>query len=260
MSNPLSNARPLYLQSGTAMRLDIDAAQRLRIARKDHPEKRIPLHHVSRIVCNSTLDISATALMACMRGGIPVCIVNADGTALGWCLGARRKETSLAQLLIHGLDDPVWPVHYGEWIQNQKLAIAAQVLVFCGVPATPQARQNPRAALCNAHRQKHQQPCANHLNALVTLAKAELAAHLARESNDPQLLAWHRPGLNLLQDLGDLLGIHAHTDLHHAPLLPAQDQISQWAIKNYEKHSAHWQQRIVHLNYAFEQFLRRFWQ
>jgi len=252
-------ARPLYLHKGSAQKLDLDATRRLRIERKDLPERRIPLHHVSRIVCSSTLDISSRALMACMQHGIPLAIVNSDGSTLGWCLGARRKETSTRQLLTHALDDPNWPTHYESWLEQQTLAIAVQALLLCGVPTTAAARHNPRTALCNAHFQKHHQACAHHVNALALLAQHELAALLAQEVSEPQLLAWHRPGLNLLADLGQLLSLHAHTDLHHAPLLPAPDQLTPWAIRHYERHTAHWQQRIGQLMYSFEQFLRTHW-
>lgn len=253
------NALPLYLHHGSVQRLDLDAARRLRIERKDLPEKRIPLHHVSRIVCNSALDISSRALMACMQSGIPLAVVGAKGEPLGWCLGARRKETSLRQLLTHALDDPAWPAHYKDWWQQQYSAIVAQNLLLCGVPSSAPARNNPRAALCNAHFQKHQQGCASQVDALAALAQHELAAKLADETGAPELLAWYRPGLNLMADLGLLIGIHAHTDLHHAPHLPAPAQLSNWAMHYYEKYAAHWQQRMGQLMYTLEQFLRTHW-
>lgn len=253
------NAIPLYLHNGSAQRLDLDSARRLRIERKDMPERHIPLHHVSRIVCSSTLDISSRALIACMESGIPLAVVSPNGTTLGWCMGARRKETTVRQLLMHALDDPVWPTHYSDWIAQQRYAIAVQNLLMCGVPTSAPARQNPRTALCNAHFQKHHQACAHFVNAIASLAQHELAAHLAHQTNDPELLAWHRPGLNLIEDLGNLIGLHAHTDMHHASLLPKPEQLTPWAIRNYEKHTAHWQQRIGHLMYAFEQFLRAHW-
>lgn len=259
MPHASAHARPLYLHNGSAQRLSLDASRRLRIQCKDQPERFIPLHHVSRIVCSSTLDISATVLMACLQSGIPLGILNTDGSTLGWCMGARRKETTLCQLLTHALDDPLWTALYAEWKQQQTLAVAAQALLLCDVPATPSARQNPRAALCNAHFRKHQQACAQPVNALARLAQHELAAHLAREASEPQLLAWHRPGLNLIDDLGQLVALHAHIDLHHAPLLPTTDKLTPWAIRHYEKHAAHWQQRIGRLTQAFEQFLRHHW-
>lgn len=259
LHTPAMNAQPLYLHNGSAQRLDLDAAQRLRIERKDLPERRIPLHHVSRIVCSSTLDISARALMACMKSGIPLAVVDPKGETLGWCLGARRKETSLRQLLTHALDDQAWPSHYADWLAQQHAATAAQALLLCGVPTTDAARHNPRAALCNAHFVKHRQGCAHAVDALALLAQHELAAQLAQATSAPELLAWHRPGLNLIEDLGRVIGLHAHTDLHHAPLLPEADKLTPWAIRHYERHTAHWQQRIGQLMYAFEQFLRSHW-
>ena len=88
---------------------------------------------------------------------------------------------------------------------------------------------------------------------------AELAAALEREICDPALLAWKRPGHNLLQDLGLLAGLHAHIDLHHSPRLPEPGTERTWAMRLHEKHAAHWQQRIAHLLVAFEQFLRAHW-
>jgi hypothetical protein len=253
------NASPLYLHHGSAQKLDLDGARRLRIERKDLPERLIPMHHVSRVVCSSSLDISARALMACLQSGIPLAILKANGETLGWCMGSRRKETSLRQLLTFALDDIVWPVHYTSWLQHQFSAAAMQNLLQCSVPSTATARFNPRAALCNAHFRKHKVACAQLVNALAMLAQHELAAHLSRETGDAQMLSWYRPGLNLMQDLGGIIGLHAHTDLHHASALPAADKLQAWAVRHYERHAAHWQQRISQLTFEFEQFLRAHW-
>ena len=252
---------PLYLNQGTTLALDIDTAQRLRIERAELPEKRIPLHLVSRIVCNSQVNISTGALLACMKRGIPLAIVETSGKTIGWCFGVRRTENSLRELLRHALDDPAWDPLYKQWLANQRLSISIQVLVLCQVTTSAAARANPRATLCNAHRQKHQRPCGQVVNAIAQLAQHELAAHLSRESCDPSLLAWSRPGLNLINDLGALLGLHAHTDVHHARQFHADETAFQhWALQHYERHSAHWQQRMAHLSVAFEQFLREHWQ
>lgn len=259
MNFPTAQARPLYLQNGSAQRLGLDHARRLCIERHNQPERRIPLHHISRIVCSSTLDISTDVLIACMQSGIPLSIIHTDGTTLGWCLGVRRKETTLRQLLTHALDDPAWPLHYDEWLHHQTAATAAHTLLLCGVATTASARLNPRAALCNAHFQKHHEPCAQHINALAQLAQHELAAILTQETGAPQLLAWYRPGLNLINELGNVLGLHAHTDLHHSRTLPKPEEIDAWAVRHYERHTAHWQQRLGHLLYEFEQFLRSHW-
>ena len=92
------------------------------------------------------------------------------------------------------------------------------------------------------------------------LAQHELAAYPGAEIGDPELLAWAKPGLNLINDLGALLGLHAHIDVHHARVLPTGDSLERWALNRYERHNAHWQQRIAHLSVSFEQFLRGRWQ
>ena len=253
-------AVPLYLHNGSAVRIALDSARRVRIERKDQPERRIPLHHISRIVCSSTLEISSNLLEACMTDGIPLTWVKPDGSTLGCCIGTRRKENSMRQLLRHALDDPDWQHLYADWLKLQSTAIAAQNLLLCGQATSAQALQNPRAALCNAHYQKHHRPCAKHINALAYLAQQELAANLAKEVGDAQLLAWCLPGLNLMSDLGELIALHAHTDLHHAPKLPEDSLMTPWSIRLYEKHAPHWQQRMGQIMQAFEQFLRNHWQ
>ena len=252
------NAIPLYLQNTTA--LTLDAACRLRIQRPGKPERQLPLHLVSRIVCESNTAIDSRVIITCMQRGIPVAITNKNGTAIGWCLGWRRRESSLQQLLLHALDDPTWPELYAQWHHNHHLATTAQILLLCQLPATAAARRNPRTALCNLHQHKHQRPCGKLVNALARLAQHELAQRLAQTVNDPTLLAWNRPGLNLITELGNLLALHAHLDIHHSTRLPAPEQQHAWAIRTYERHSAHWQQRIATILFEFEQFLRHHWQ
>lgn len=253
------SSAPLYLHNADITRLSIDHASRLCIERTQGEPRKIPLHHISRIVCRAQLDISAALLARCMAQGIPISFLDKHGQALGWCMGVRRKECSLNTLLTHALDDCHWHERYRPWLRNMNQAIAMQTLLLCGVPTTPAARHDPRAALCNAHLHKHQQKRAPMVDALGQLARQELAAVLAREAGDPSLIAWRQPGLNLIEELGDLIALHAHTDVHHAPLQPTEAELSAWAVRQYEKHNAHWQQRMGHVLHAFEQFLRSHW-
>ncbi len=253
------NTSPLYLVSKTPGKLGLDPAQRLCIDLAGQRTRRIPMHMVSRIVCGSQVEISTNALLGCMRRGIPLSIVEPDGTTIGWCMGVRRTENSLRLLLSNALSDPAWDELYTPWLETQRLAVAAQVFLLCDVHADAAARRDPRVALCNAHKNKHGRPCGDHVNAIAELARHELAAYLAREISEPTLLAWHRPGLNLIADLGDLLAHHAHTDLHHAPMLPEPTRLSHWAMRTYERQANHWQYRIASVVQAFEQFLRECW-
>jgi hypothetical protein len=128
------------------------------------------------------------------------------------------------------------------------------------VPATAAARKQPRAALCNAHCLKHGMACAPWLDQIAQLAKLELAAVLHREVGSPELLAWYRPGLNLFEELGCLVGFHAHADIHHAAMSGATENVSHWSTRQYERCASLWQQRMAHILVAFEQFLRAHWQ
>ncbi len=256
---PASHVRPLYIQSPAVRRLDLDAARRLRVERSHQPDVHIPLHHVSRIVCSANIDVAFEVVIACMQGGIPIVLTDKSGDTVGWCIGQRRKETTLKQLLIHALDDPAWEALYNPWFDNQKKAVAAQVLMFCAVQGSAKARRNPRAALCNAHQKKFGQACTLWVDQYASLGKQALVAALEKEIGDPALLAWRRPGLNLMEDLGSIIGLHAHTDIHHAQQLPAPEKAQAWAVRLHEAHMAHWQQRIAYLMVAFEQFLRSHW-
>ena len=59
--------------------------------------------------------------------------------------------------------------------------------------------------------------------------------------------------------LGSTMGLFAHIDLHHATNLPEPDQLSAWAVRHYEKHAPHWQQRLGQVLFDFERFLRAHW-
>ena len=257
---PDSLARPLYLQNSSAQRLDMSASARLRIERKAQSEIYIPLHHVSRIVCSSTLEIGSRVWVACMQNGIPIAVLDTKGRTLGWCMGSRRKESSLRQMLMHALDDPCWDELYKQWYAQQETAIAVQNLIMCGVPATAAARNQSRAALCNAHYLKHGFSCAPWLDQIAELAKLELASALHREVGAPELLAWYRAGLNLYEELGSLVGMHAHTDIHHATMHRVTENAGNWSIRQYERCMPLWQDRIAHILVSFEQFLRAHWQ
>lgn len=255
----VSSAVPLYLHAPTVQGLSLDDAQRLCVHLTGGRERYVPLHLVSRLVCHSRADISSQVWIVCMRRGVPVSIMEPNGQVLGWCLGARRVESSLRQLLLHALDDPMWPEQFARWHEDWQAAVVAQTMLMCGVPGTAAARNAPRVALCNAHLHKHGQACGKRVDALAQLARQALVAHLARETGEPVLLAWRRPGFNLLDSLGQLLAWHAHTDVHHGAWLAQDAQLQSWAVRHYERHAAHWEQRLGQLVTGFEQFLREHW-
>lgn len=264
MTSPLQQlkipgGKPLYLLSYQAKRVSIDSTRRLQVHMSGGKINSVPLHLVSRLVCGVHIEIETKALHACMHAGVPIAIQTKDSESVGWCFGARRVESSLRQLLLFAYDDPKWEELYETWRDQTYDAIASQALLLCDVPATLDARKQPRIALCNAHFEKHGVACGDHLDALTLLAVHEIAAVLAEEVGDASLVVWGKQGLNLVEELGALVAVHAHVDLHHAQGLRRLRNIERWAVPFYESMAAHWQQRIATVVVSFEQFLRSHW-
>lgn len=253
-------AAPLYITAAGKTQLSLDSSKRLCIATNDgKPTRTIPLHLISRITCHCRIPLPQNLILACLNRGIPIILTGSSGATVGWIFGNRRRETSATELLRHALDDPAWKTLFEQWHSLQHASVAAQTLLLCAIPLTPQSTNNPRAALCNAHRQKHGVPVKTHINALTALATQELANALHHHIADTKLLCWYRPGLNLITELGKLISLHAHTDLHHCKHLPPATHSTAWAIKTCESHTAHWQQRISAVLHNFENFLRSHW-
>lgn len=253
------STHPLYLNQVDSASVDLDAADRVTIDMPGKPMRKIPLHLVSRIVCRISNSVGSRLLIECMDRGIPVSFVDKNGSPAGWCLGVRRVENTVAQLLRHALDDPAFMTLYADWLDNQHRCVSAQVMLECGLARQSAHLPSTRATLCNAHREKYQVPTGRHLNALSNLAGHEFAAVLAKEIGDPSLMAWTMPGYNLISDLSQILKWHAHSDVHHCGVLPYGTDLNLWATKLYEKKAGLWQLRICHLKWSFEQFLRQHW-
>ena len=253
------SSHPLYLNQIGNATVDLDAANRITVAIPGKSMRTIPLHLVSRIVCRLQNSIGSRLLVECMKQGIPVSFVDKNGSPTGWCLGVRRIENTVGQLMRHALDDPSFMTLYLSWLASQHQSISSQVMLECGLVRKSAHLPSIRATLCNAHKEKHQAPAGRHLNSLSNVAIQELAAVLSKEIGDPSLLAWTMPGYNLINDLGQILKWHSHNDVHHCTALPMMSDLNLWATKLYEQKSSLWQLRISHLKWSFEQFLRQHW-
>lgn len=253
------SARPLYLQTSGDACVRLDSAVALRIEVDTRLAQRAPLSQISRVVSRTSVRWESDALVACMKRGIPVHFIDAAGKAQGFCFGARRVETTLAALLKNALDNEDWQHCYTEWKLNQHRARAAQALLLCQLPASDHNLKNVHNVLCNLHRTRHGEPAGVALGALQRLAHAEAAAVLDATVGDARLINWYRPGLCLINDFSGLIGLHAHTVVHHASVLPLPEQTARWAVLQYELHAALWASSAGALCGAFERFLREHW-
>ena len=252
-------ARPLYLQPSLPARVSLDNAVALRIHISGQSGLRTPLAKISRVVCNHQVQWDSDALVACLQHGIPIAFMDARGKSIGWCFGARRRETTLANLLARALAADDWNQRFDPWLEGQHRARAAQALLLCGIVTSNAHLSDVRNVLCNLHRTRLGVPAGAALGKLEVLARCDVAAALADAVGEASLLAWHRPGLNLIDTFAGLVSIHAHTVINSTCGLPAADQVTRWATQSYEKHAGLFAQSTGALIGAFELFLREHW-
>ncbi|MFO1291830.1 MAG: hypothetical protein U1F07_02000 [Rubrivivax sp.] len=210
--------RPLYLDRGVPWQVRLDAGVALSVAAEGRARSLYPLRRLSRVVCGRNARWRTDALVACLEAGVPIVFHGAHDETVGWCFGARRRETTLAQLLREGLAEPDWPERFETWraaLQRREMRAALAQLRVCAAHHAP---AHVRALLCNRHRLRLGVPVGPWLRAL-TQAAAGLAAEAAqRMVGDPALLAFARPGLHLPQILAGLLEWRCHRLLHGASL------------------------------------------
>jgi CRISPR associated protein Cas1 len=253
------STQPLYLTPSEHARISIDAGVALRIEFTAKPNQRIPLLRISRIVSGPKANWESQALIHCMRKGIPISFIDRHGDSIGWCFGNRRVESTLATLLANALDCPEWSRLFNDWYQSEYRVNAAQVLMLCATAASEHNVKNARSVLCNQHKILHASAVGEHLDRVAFHARNELAAQLASDCSNPELLFWYRPGLNLVEVLGDILALWAHVSMQSCARLPSNLTAENWAMRQYEKQFADWARRIGQLLGSFEHFLRRHW-
>lgn len=114
--------RPLYLCARHKARVDVDGPA-LRVRSAGRAEARYPLYRVSRVIASNRVDWSAAALEACMQTGIPVVIVAASGTPLGWVQPAQLAASRLGEDIDELLDRPDWREIYDNWLRAARMRV-----------------------------------------------------------------------------------------------------------------------------------------
>jgi hypothetical protein len=252
--------RALYLHPKEKCDVSLDAGVALLISAPSRmTATRVPIRHLSRVVSEQSVTWQSEALIACLRFGVPIQFTNRKGEAIGWCLGARRIETTTANLLRTGLESSEWKQKYSDWRENQVRARAAQVLLLCDISPSVMNIKNIRNIACNLHRAKHGAPVGRALRSLTHLHRAEVASALATQIGDPSLIAWHREGLNLIDDFTQITGLHIHVLINNERTLPAFADTQKWATQRYENYTSLWSKSIGDLIGSFEFFLRENW-
>lgn len=209
--------RPLYLEPGIAWQVKLDAGVALHVAAPGRTRVLVPLSRLARVVCDARASWETGALLACLAAGVPVTFHDARGSAVAWCFGPRRRETTLASLLRLGLDHPEWPERYPLWRAAVARREIEAALNTARLPARACDGAAARAALCNHHRERLGRPAGALLRALQQATAGLAAEALEHIVCDPQLLAYPRPGLNLVAELAGLLEWRIHRLIARTP-------------------------------------------
>ncbi len=231
--------RPLYLEGGTGWRVKLDDGVALHVSTAGRARSLYPLRRLARVVCGAGTEWETAALLACLRAGVPVLFHDAQGEAIAWCFGPRRRETTLAELLGEGLRHPDWQTFFDQW---QRSTMRREVLAALRQLGSRRGRLDAaavRAHLCNLHRDRTGQPAGPWLRALHRATTALVMENLQSALGDPALIGFARPGLHLARLFAELMEWRLHRLLHRVPAAIFADATpGRFAAALVERHTA----------------------
>lgn len=91
--------KALYLDGGRPPPRVVLDGPALRIRRESRADVRAPLRLLSRVIVKGPTSWHTGALLGCMDACVPITFVAADGSAIGWCVGAKEAEDDINELL-----------------------------------------------------------------------------------------------------------------------------------------------------------------
>ncbi|MDW8336740.1 MAG: CRISPR-associated endonuclease Cas1 [Tepidimonas sp.] len=254
----MMTARPLYLMAGVRWSVRLDADIVLRIEAPGRAASFYPLPRLSRIHSDTQVNWATEAMLACLSAGIPIVFTDRHGQTLGWCFGPRRRETTLAELLREATRSPQWDLFWQSWLRQIRLREAKRLRRLLGLTnkAGIELWQTHIAA-CNILYQRWGKPPKPWIRAMQTTIRPLAARVCADLIGDPELLCYHKPGLNLPQTLSDLLIARIDEALYlEPPLLVGGEPASLMAARLLEQSGAHFYRACAQLLGDLEHQLR----
>jgi len=119
---PAHDARPLYLLPSSRCIVDLDGPA-LVVRSGRYGRALYPLGRVSRVVSAASVDWKAQALCACLARGIPVVLLAADGSPVGYVQPATLARSSLHHLLAELVDRPDWQERHMNWLRAERMRV-----------------------------------------------------------------------------------------------------------------------------------------
>ncbi len=106
--------QPLYLDAEQTLRVELDGPSLLVHSERSAP-RRFPFHRISRVVVCGPVELHTEALVECLRRGIAVTFLAADGTPAGAALPATLRPSRLEERVEEFLARPNWRELYDNW-------------------------------------------------------------------------------------------------------------------------------------------------
>lgn len=197
--------KPLYLTSGQRLNISLDGPALL-VQGGDRCAGRYPLLRISRVVSATDVSWSTAAMLACLGQGIHVAFLDADGSIVGSCFGARNREATLAARLNGFLDSPNWSDEYTIWQSARDRREILGVLRRLEIDVPDLRPHYVRAMLFNQLlRCGWRGRSGASFKRLSGYLEAAVGPELARTIGEPQTFLHCREGFNLLNDICRLL-------------------------------------------------------
>jgi len=197
---PGLGARALYLGSREHKRVSC-TAEALVVTNARAQVMRYPVARLARVVSSSdVVDWSGPALALCMRAGIGITWLDAQGTAVGSIYPQQRAPTPFATALELWTEGTDGTARYQNWLRSRRMDVLIRWGNECAEAITPQQWENTKREWVYGKRYT------THLaHGLRSLCLAYVAAQLSSYGLTPVLWGPRLDGIDLDEDLCELL-------------------------------------------------------
>lgn len=197
---PGPGARALYLGGREHKRVTCTEAA-LVVTNEQAQVMRFPVARVARVVSSAdVVDWSGTALSLCMRAGIGITWIDANGQAVGSIYSQVRKTASLATVLELWSERADGAARYQNWLRVRRMDVLVRWGREHAASVTPQQWEGTKREYVYGAAFVVHLP-----NELRGLCLAYVAAQLDNYGLPPQLWGPRLEAFNLDEDLCDLL-------------------------------------------------------
>lgn len=197
---PGIGARALYLGSREHKRVSC-TAEALVVTNARAQVMRYPVARLARVVSSAdVVDWSGPALALCMRAGIGITWLDAQGTAVGSIYPQQRTPSPFATALELWTEGLEGPARYQNWLRSRRMDVLIRWGKECADAITPQQWESTKREWVYGNQYT------THLaQGLRSLCLAYVAAQLSSYGLTPVLLGPRLEGMDLDEDLCELL-------------------------------------------------------